>query len=69
MNVSKQSKVDETIIIDMAQELINRHGDKAIDIAQKRAEQAKSGRFPSDKDIAMLILTKVKERSICTTKI
>ena len=49
-------KTDETLINDMARELVKRYGDRAIAIAKERAEKAQVGKFPSDKNIAMLVL-------------
>ena len=54
------NKIDQTLINDMAHELIRRYGDRAVAIAKERADKAKSGRFPSDRDIALLVLTKTE---------
>ena len=55
------NKVDETLIADMAKELVRRYGARAVDIAKERAQKAQTGKFPSDKNIAMMVLTKVED--------
>ena len=42
----KQNKVDETLIDDMARELVNRYGDRAVAIAKERAEKSTGWEIP-----------------------
>lgn len=48
-------------ILEKANRLIERYGDEAIAKAREEASSAPVGAFPSDKDIAMRVLTKVEE--------
>ncbi len=51
----------EKQILEKAKILIKRYGNDAVESARKEAEKAPMGAFPSDKDIAMRVLTKVEE--------
>ncbi|MHA1540043.1 MAG: hypothetical protein ACTSXQ_06180 [Alphaproteobacteria bacterium] len=44
-----------------AKTLIARYGKEAVKYAQDQAEKAPMGAFPSEKDIALRVLTKVEE--------
>ena len=57
----KRNEVNMQLVNDMAEELVKRYGDEAVKVAKERAATAKTGRFPSDRDIALLVLTAVEK--------
>ena len=55
------TKISQKFVLQKAQSLIDRYGRKALDVAKQKADEANIGKYPSDKDFALAILTKVEE--------
>ncbi len=47
-------------VLALAERLIKRYGKNAIEMASQKADEAQLGEFPSEKDIALHVLTQVE---------
>lgn len=56
-----QKQIDQNEILKTAKQLIERYGHEAVRVAEERANSTVIGEFPSEKDIALTVLTKVEE--------
>ena len=57
------TSISKKFVLQKAQSLIDRYGQRAIEIAKQKANEATIGKYPSPKDSALTILTKVEELS------
>jgi len=55
-----EKQIDANEILQAAKLLVERYGKDAIKRAEERAHKAEIGEFPSEKDIALRILTEVE---------